>query len=191
MPRKVLFAEGGGVDALKSLHTSDKEGLGVLFEDEFGRVFRYVKNASSTGFTAAGCCLMKLGQTTPKAAFQRVLSPDVGTGPTTCLISMPAGVPVTGIGASGSSTGDHGWIQVAGPAKVSVWQSATAVDQEAGCMAAATVTSGAAWGKGYTSTIDTDTGGTVNMRGIQFAASLATTGAATAASALVIVKCLR
>jgi len=188
MPRKVLFGEGGGLEVL---NTSDKEGLGVLYENEFGQTFRYVKNAGSTALVAAGCCLMKLGQTSAKAAVQRVLSPDASTGPATCLITMPAGVPVTAIGASGSGTGAFGWIQVAGPKKATVWQSATAVDQEAGCHAIATSASGTAWGKPYTSTIDSTVGGTVQLRCVELIASLATTGVATAASALVEVKCLR
>jgi len=187
MARKILFAEGGG---LASLQTSDKEGLGVLYEDEYGRLYRYVKNAGSTALAAAGCCLRKLGQTTAKGVVQRVLSPDAATGPATCLMTMPAGVPVTAIAASGASTGDHGWIQVRGPARVSMMQSATAVDQEAGCISIGTMLSTGLWDKPVSSMVDTDGTPQVNFAHVRLAAALATTGVATAASAVVMVNCL-
>lgn len=190
MARKILFAEGGG---LTSLQTSDTEGLGVLYEDEYGRVYRYVKNAGSTALQQSTVCLKKLGQTTVKTVNARVLAPDAATGPATCLATIPAGVPVTGIGASGSGTGAFGWVQVAGPAKVTVWQSATATQQEAGCCAIAsgvTYSAGHCWDKAYTSTIDSTNGGTVFLNCVRIAESLATTGVATAASALVMIHCL-
>lgn len=190
MPKKVLFAEGGAVDGLVSLHTEDIEGLGALYEDVIGRVYRYQKNASSTGLTATGVCLKKLGTGSLKGTTQRVLHPSAATGPATCLVSMPAGMPVTGIGASGSSTGAFGWVQVAGPAKISMQQSATAVNQQAGCCVISTNTSTGYWGKAYTQTIDSTNGGVVLLQVAQLSESLATTGAATAASAYVNIRCL-
>ena len=193
MARKILFAEGGATDALKSVHTSDKEGLGVLYEDEYGRVYRYVKNAGSTALAAAGCCLKKLGATTAKGVVQRVLAPDAATGPATCLVRVAGGVPVTGICGSGSATGDHGWVQVSGPARVTIMPSSTAVDQEAGCCAIATTLFPATfpWGKGNTSTIDSTAGGVVTFNHVRFAASLgASTGVTTAHSGVVMVHCL-
>lgn len=187
MARKILFAEGGGI---ASLQTSDKEGLGVLYEDEYGRTYRYIKNAGATALAAAGCCLRKLGQTTAKGVVQRVLSPDAATGPATCLMTMPAGVPVTAIGASGAATGDHGWIQVKGPARVSMMQSATAADQEPGCVSIATMLSTGIWDKPLTSMIDTDGTPQIVQAFVRLAAALATTGVATAASAVVTVNCL-
>ncbi len=193
MPKKVLFAEGGGVDGLKSLHTSDKEGLGVLFEDEYGRIYRYVKNAGATSLQQSGVCLKKLGATTAKGTLQRVLAPDAATGPATCMPSVIAGVPVTGIAPSGSATGDHGWIQVSGPAKVTMWQSATPTQQEAGCLAiASSVTSAGVhcWDKPVTQVIDSTNGGSIWLNCVRLVESLTTTGVATAASAIVNIFCL-
>lgn len=191
MPKKVMFGVAGGVDGLVALHTSDVDNnLAAINEDEFGRVYRFVKNSSSTALVQNGCCLRKLGQTYPADAYKYVLSHDAATGPATCLITVPAGVPVTGIGASGSSTGDYGWIQVAGTRRVSMWQTATAAQQQAGCVAIGTTISTGYWDKPVTGTIDSTNGGTVFYAGVRLAASLATTGVATAASALVEVRCL-
>ncbi len=187
MARKTMFAEGG---CLTALQTSDVEGLGVLYEDKYGRTFRYVKNASATALVAAGCCFQKLGASTPAGAVQRVLSQDASTGPATCLVTVAGGVPVTGIAASGAGTGDHGWVQVEGPKKVTMWQTATAVQQEPGCCAIMSGLSTSAWDRPYTGVIDSTNGGTVNMRCVQVIAEPAATGVATAASTLVMVRCL-
>jgi len=185
MAKKILFQT-----ALTDLETADVEGLGALRE-ECNEAYRWVKNASATALIAAGCCLMDF-TTTAADIFKRVRSTDVPqTGPSTCFVHMPAGSPVTGIAASGASTGDHGWIQVAGIKRVDMRQSATATQQEAGCCAIAT---GIAvtldnWGKPYTGLISSS-GGSVNLRCVQLVASLATTGVATVASAIVQIRCL-
>jgi hypothetical protein len=178
--------------ALTDLETSDVEGLGVLREKSNGDVYRWVKNASGTALIAGGCCLMDF--TTTKAdIFKRVRSPNVPqTGPSTCLITMPAGSPETGIAASGANTGDHGWIKVAGIKKVSMRQSATAALQQPGCCAIATgiCVTNSEWGKPYTGVINSTVGGVVNLRCVQIVSALATTGVATVASAIVQLRCL-
>ncbi len=187
MPEKVLFAEGGNVDGLVSLHTEDKEGLGVVLRDEWGRGFRYVKNASATALVRHGCCLQKLSST-PLGSVRRVYAPD-GAAAATAVIHRPAGMPMTGIGKSGSSTGCFGWVQFEGPAKVSIWPSATAAQQVPGCVAIGTSTAGGGWGVGRPITIASTVGGEVFTKGIVFAAPLATVTPATMVTALVELRC--
>ena len=188
MARKTLFDVGGGLTALQ---TTDVEGLGSLFEDQFGNTYRYVKNAGATAVVAAGGCFRDLGQTTPKGVLKYILPCDAATGPATALITMGAGVPVTGIAASGTATGDHGWIQVAGTKKVTLMQTATAVDQQAGCRAILTGLSTGIWGKCATNTIDSTNAGVVYHNVVEVAVGIATTGVATAVSAICHIKCLR
>jgi hypothetical protein len=177
--------------ALTDLETTDLEGLGKEYEED-NKVYRWVKNSCGTALIAAGCCLMDF--TTTKAdIFKRVRNCDVPqTGPSTCLITMPAGSPVTGIAKSGASTGDHGWIQVSGIKSVSMRQSATAALQQPGCMAIATgiCVTNDEWGKPYTGVINSTVGGTVNLRCVSIVSALATTGVATVASAIVQIRCL-
>ena len=188
MGRKVLFDTG-----LTDLRTTDVEGLGVErdAQDGSGRIFRWIKNSSGTALIADGCCLMDF-TTTDGDAFKRVRSVDAAqTGPTTCLITMPAGSPEAAIAKSGASTGDHGWIQVHGIKKVSMRQAATAVQQEAGCYAIATTVcvTNDEWGKAFTSVLGSITVGKLFSRGIQVL-SPAATGVATVASFIVQIRCL-
>ncbi len=187
--RKVMFQT-----ALTDLKTTDIEGLGVLREDEFGKKYRWVKNASTlTALIAAGCCLMQV-TSVEGASFKRVLSPNaIGTGPSTTLITMPAGVPIAAIGPSGSATGDHGWILVEGLKKVSMRQTATATNGNPGCHAIATTicVTNSEWAAPVTSVINSS-GGSLDPRHVLIVDNTfgLTTGAATVASALVQVKCL-
>jgi len=182
---KVLFQT-----KLTDVDTADLDGIGRLREED-EKAYRWVKNSSGTALIAAGCALMDFTETAADI-FKRVRCTDVpSTGPSTCLVTMPAGSPVTAIGASGASTACHGWIQVAGIKRVDVRQSATAAQQEAGCYVIAT---GIAvtldnWGKPYTSIISSSGGG-VQLRCAQLVASLASTGVATVASAIVQLRCL-
>lgn len=187
MARKVLFQT-----ALTDLETTDVEGLGVEREDEAGNVYRWVKNSCGTALIAAGCCLMDF-VTTAADVHKRVRNSDVPqTGPATCMITMPAGSPITGIAKSGAGTGDHGWIQVAGIKQVSMRPSATDVQQAAGCLAIATAicVTNDEWGKPFTSVHGSATDTLHFVRGVQLVASLATTGVATVLSAIVQIKCL-
>ena len=113
----------------------------------------------------------------------------------TALVTMPAGSPVTAIAASGGiTTGDHGWIQVAGLKRVSMRQTATLTLQQPGCMAICTsvahTTASDNWAKPYTSVIGSVAGGTVNLRCASIVSQLATTGVQTCASAIVQLRCL-
>lgn len=179
--------------ALIQLEGSDVEGLGKLREDENSKAYRWVKNSSGTALVAGGSCLMDF-TTTAADIFKRVRSIHLAqTGPSTCLITMPAGCAVTAIAESGgTSTGDHGWIQVAGIKKTTIQQSATAALQSPGCCAIATSVglTYAEWGKPFTSVIGSVAGGQVALRCVQLASAVATTGIYTCASAIVQVRCL-
>lgn len=179
--------------ALTQLEGSDVEGLGQVREDEKGSAYRWVKNSSITALVAGGCCLMDF-TTTAADIFKRVRATHLAqTGPSTCLITMPAGVPLTAIAESGgTSTGDHGWIQVAGIKKLSIQQTATAANQSPGCRAIATSVglTYAEWGQAITSVIGSITVNQHNYRCITLASPLATTGVFTCASAICQVRCL-
>lgn len=168
--KKVFMTE------LTDLRDNDVEGLGILKHDEYGRIFRWVKNAGATDLVAAGVCLRKLGQTTPLAAEKRVLPADATAGPATCLKTMPAGVPITGIAASGATALCFGWIQVEGAKKVSMMQAATVTQQQAGCRAIATSLPTQLWGRPVTGVIDSTVGGAINLRCVEIIASHSTTG---------------
>ena len=186
MARKILFQT-----ELTDLELTDIEGLGVEREDENGKIYRWVKNSGSTALIAAGCCLMDF-TTTSADIYKRVRSSDVpATGPTTCLITMPAGSPVTAIADSGASSGCHGWVQVSGLKRVSMRQAATLTQQQPGCHAIATAicVTNDEWGKAYTSVIGSS-GGQVFLRSVEIVSQFATTGVATVLTAIVNIKCL-
>ena len=121
MAEKVLFQT-----KLADLNTSDVDGKGNLRVTAEGKKYRYVKNISATALVAAGACLKALTSVL-SAMNQNVRSVDTTTG-ATASIAIPAGVPVTAIAASGAGTGDHGWVHVAGPARVSNGRASTASD---------------------------------------------------------------
>ncbi len=118
MAEKVLFQTG-----LKALATSDVDGKGTLRPTEEGKVYRFVKNISATALVANGACLKALTSVLANMD-ANVRSVDTTTAATAQLY-LPGGVPVTAIAASGAGTGDHGWVQVAGPARVSMVMSDT------------------------------------------------------------------
>jgi hypothetical protein len=173
---------------LNELSKTDIEGLGALFPRD-GKTYRYVKNKCSTSLISGQGCIVGL-TTVEDAALCRVLSPD-GAAASTGLVTIPAGDPVTGIGPSGSDTGDHGWIQVQGIKTVRIMQMATAL--VGGCRAVATsvVPSTGSWGQGIMAPSATSAVTSYHYaRGIEILQPLATTGAATCCSALVDIQCL-
>jgi hypothetical protein len=189
MAKKVMFQT-----KLTELATTDVEGLGVLRDDEFGNVYRWMRNDAATALVAGGCCLANLSSAVASVD-QGVYSPDAATGGATALVHMPAGVPMTAIGATGSSTGCFGWIQVEGKRRVSLCPSATAAQQEPGCLVPATSVDklGAThnWGRPLSGTIDSTVGGNVNLRCLTLAGLVDTvTDLATAVSAAVYIRCL-
>lgn len=189
MARKILFQT-----QLTELNTKDVEGLSVLRDDEFGNVYRYMRNDAATALVAGGCCLSNLS-TSLVDLDKGVFSPDAATGGATALMHMPAGVPMTAMGATGSSTGCYGWIQVEGIRRVSLAPSATAADQEPGCLVPATSVDLLAathhWGRPLSGTIDSTVGGNVNLRCLTLAGLVSgVTSLGTAVSAAVHIRCL-
>lgn len=119
MAQKVLFQT-----ALAGLDVTDIDGIGNLRHTPEGKIYRYVKNVGATALVRGGSCLKAL---TAAVAVQNkgVRSPDHATATAgTASMLIAAGVPVTGIGATGSTfTGAFGFVQVAGPARVSMLMS--------------------------------------------------------------------
>ena len=187
--RKVLFQT-----KLSDLETTDVEGLGVLREDELGNIYRWMRNDAATALMRAGSNMLNLSSSLASIE-KSFYSPDAATGGATALVHMPAGVPVTAIGATGSSTGCYGWMQQAGTCRVSISPTATAADQEPGCALVGTsvelLGATGCWGHPRTGTIDSTAGGIVNLRCLVIAGLVDTvTDLATAVSAAVYVRCL-
>lgn len=184
MARKILFQT-----QLTELATTDIEGIGVIREDEFGDLYKWMRNDASSAINRYGACFEKFTSVLSDVG-KCILSPDAATGPATAQVTMPAGSPMTNIGASGSSTGCYGWVKIQGKKKLNVYQSATAAQQKAGCYFAltSTVPATGAMDKPYTSVISSS-GGDVMMRGFTIANSILTTGVATAVSAIAYVRC--
>ena len=110
--------------ALSDLVTQDVSSeLGQIMEED-GKKYRFVKNISATALLYHGACLKAL--TSVLGAVNKFVRSTNTATAKTAQLSIPGGVPVTGIAASGSNTGDHGWVQIAGPAKVSMVVSDTA-----------------------------------------------------------------
>lgn len=142
------------------------------------KVYRFVKNAGATALSRTGPCL-ELATSVEAAAKKRVISND-GAGAATAAVERAAGQPMTAIAKSGSDTGDHGYVVVAGAKRVSVQQLATALDIGMVCVASQAITS--AW-------LADDVYVTATNHAV-IVKKVATTGAATAASALVDIKCI-
>ena len=122
MAEKVLFQT-----TLTQLSKTDIEGIGTL-RRENDATYRWVKNASAyTALVAGGSCVKyNLYPATASEITKRVYTPD-NTLAVTCYQTLPAGVPVTGIGISGSGTGCFGWVKVQGVEAVKVTAGGTAV----------------------------------------------------------------
>ena len=176
---------------LDGLRTNDEEVIGSLYPHK-GKIYRWVKNAGSTALQAAGACL-----TLPTASidqtYKRVVAPT-GAGPSTAASGSfldAGGVPVAAIGPSGSDTGEYGWIQVKGPKKVSMLQSATAADQYVGSISIP-YDSDANWNRPI-SPVGTPTtliAEAIAVKRLTLARVWSTTGPTTAYSALVDIQCL-
>lgn len=168
---------------LDQVRTNDEEVLGSLYPHK-GKIYRWVKNAGSTGLTANAVCLSVITSVADNA-LKRVIAPS-GAGPSTAVVHMPAGMPVTGIPASGSDTGDHGWIQVKGVASVKQQQLTTAL--VAGSFSIASSAIDDAWASNTVP--DSASDAKVYGRRVQLLAPVATTGAATAVSVAADIQCL-
>jgi len=171
---------------LTDLATGDREGLGSIFRRD-GKVYRWVKNAGATALVRDGCCLTMITSVEGNA-FKRVKSPD-GAGAKTAPLTMPAGVPMSNIGASGSNTGAYGWIQVAGPRKVSII--GTGADSAIGYIAVATSQQPATapWASPLAPTADSGSTAYAYAKKV-VVLSPVSDEAATADSAIVDIQCL-
>lgn len=187
MAEKVLFQA-----ALTALKTEDTEGRGRLRHYSDGRIYRWVKNISATALLYHGACLKALTSVLGEME-KNVRSTDTATAATSQL-SIPAGVPVTAIGASGSSTGDHGFVQVAGPARVSmvVSDTASAASGWPGWTAIATnlPATDAGWDVPEAPTANSASVAYIRLKGVRLLAKFAEGTAAAARSAAVEVMCL-
>lgn len=168
----------------------DKRGDIRYTED--GKVYRFVKNVSATALKYHGACLKALTSVLSEIN-KNVRSTDTATA-ATAQLTVPAGVPVTAIGASGSSTGDHGWIQVKGPARVSMVMSdtASAGSGAAGLIAIATNLPATDVGWDVPEQLSADSANTayIYVKGVRLAARLAEGTAGAARSAAVEIDCL-
>jgi hypothetical protein len=174
--------------ALTELSTVDDEVIGSLYPHK-GKVYRWVKNSGSTSLTQNAVCLVVITSVTENM-FKRVIAPS-GAGTTTGLVGVPAGMPVTGIGPSGSATGDHGWIQVKGPASIKQQQLTTAL--VAGSLSIASSTYDSAWASNVFPSADSANMSYVRAYGtrrVELLQPVATTGAATAANVVADIQCL-
>lgn len=170
---------------LDELATGDREVLGSLYPHK-GKIYRWVKNAGITALTLKATCLSRLTSVVDNID-TRVIAPS-GAGTSTGAVIVPAGVPMAAIAASGAATGDHGWIMAKGVTKACVQQLTTAL--AVGDYAIASSTYDAAWASVHKPTADSASTANIYARKVMLMQSVATTGAATAVSAIVDVQCL-
>lgn len=177
---------------LNELRTYDAEVAGSVYRKD-GRAYRWVKNAGATALKAAACCLQMItgvegGMNT------RVVAPD-GAAAATSVISLPAGKPMTAIGASGTDTGDWGWIQCQGYAKVTLAKSSAAMVAGAIAVGTSGMPATHPWGRVEAPDLDglgADATGAfiVSGRRVVLMQAIAATNPATAVSCLVDIQCL-
>jgi len=178
---------------LSELRTNDEQVIGSLYQVR-QKTYRYVKNAGSTALVARASC-SELLTSVEDGMKTRVISPDIASGACTASVYMPAGMPVTSIGGSGSGTGCYGWVQCKGPAKVSVIRTSNAIAIGSFAIGTGTYPASAAFGIPFIPSADSSIlsySGSGRTRGVIIMSAMAeTTGAVThAASALVDIQCL-
>lgn len=172
---------------LTELRTNDEQVIGSVYMTKT-KTYRFVKNAGSTSLIARASCMEML--TSVEGGMKtRVISGD-GMGTSTAFVGLPAGMPVSAIGPSGSDTGCYGWIQAKGPAKVSIHQMATAIAAGSFAIGTSALPASQPFGKPYVRTADSATTAKLYTRGIIMMQAIATTGAATAVSAIVDLQCM-
>ncbi|KKM16893.1 hypothetical protein LCGC14_1681250 [marine sediment metagenome] len=172
---------------LTELRTNDEQVIGSVYEVK-NKTYRFVKNAGSTDLVARASC-MEMLTSNEDGMKTRVIAGD-GMGTSTAFIGLPAGMPVAGIGKSGSGTGAFGWVQCKGPAKVSIHQMATAIAAGSFAIGTSVLPASQPFGKAYIRTADSAATAKLYTRGVIIMEAIATTGAATAVSALVDIQCL-
>ena len=176
---------------LTELRTNDEQVVGSVYQVK-DKYYRWQKNAGATALVARASCLTVM-TSVESGMNTRVVQPD-GVAAATSSIGMAAGMPMSSIGASGTDTGDYGWVQCKGPAKVTIAQAATAQTVGAISVATSALPATAAWGAGTTEDYSVPADGTTAIavcgRRVVLMQAIATTGAATAVSALVDIQCL-
>lgn len=169
-----------------------KDNLGELRYEDDGKVYRFVKNISATALVRDWACLKALTSNPDKLNWN-VRSVDTTTA-ATAQLSIPAGVPQTAIAKSGSTgTGDCGWIQVAGPARVTmvVSDTANAASGWPGRIAICTnLPATANWDVPESTSANSASTGYLYVRGVRMVAKMAEGTASNARSAAVEVMCL-
>lgn len=174
---------------LNELRTNDEQTIGSEYQER-SSVWRWQKNVGATALKAKACCLQVITSVI-KNYNTRVIAPD-GAGPTTGIVTMPAGMPMSSIGKSGSDTGAYGWVQCKGPAKVTLLQSSGGY--KAGAMAVGTSSKPATfpWGRAIAPMSDVAVQSTMFVVGrrIVLIESMAVTAVDTAVSAVVDLQCM-
>jgi len=176
---------------LTELRSSDEQVVGSVYQKK-NKYYRWQKNAGATALVARACCLQMV--TSVEAGMNtRVIQPD-GVGDGTASVGMPAGMPMSAIGASGTDTGAFGWVQCKGPAKVSLAQKASALTVGSICIGTSALPASAAWAhiaaEDYSIGADETAAVALCGRRVVLMQAVATTGAETAVSALVDIQCL-
>jgi hypothetical protein len=94
------------VTQLTDTESTDVEGVGVIREDKYGRLYRWVKNRNATAFTAKQPVCYDVGNVGSISLFKSVNSP------VTADLMCAAGIAMTAIAASGGIC--YGWVQIYG-----------------------------------------------------------------------------
>ena len=177
---------------LNALRTNDEQTIGSKYDVGL-KTYRYVKNAGTTALIARASCAELL--TSVEAGMKtRVISPGVMSGANTAIVGLPAGMPVTSIGGSGTNTGAFGWVQCKGPAKVTVLRTSNAVTVGSFAIGTGTYPASAPFGIPYAPSADSSgnaLSGIGRSRGVFIMSALAAVSTVTASvSALVDIQCL-
>jgi len=179
---------------LTGLRTSEEDQVLGSEYNHKGKTYRFVKNAGITDLQTVGACLT-VNTSIANNIGKRVVAPS-GADPSTGAVGSvlnAAGVPMTAIQQSGSDTGDHGWVQVAGSRRVTMTQSATAADQYVGALAIASQALDGGWGRPILAAglaqPATATPELFASRRVMLVDIHASTGAATTFSAVVDIQC--
>jgi hypothetical protein len=181
--RRMIVGEG-----LQYLESTDVEGVGHEWEDPRGAIYRWVKNVSATALVRNGACLKNLRSNWDDID-KYVRSVDTTTA-ATAQLSIPAGVPMTAIAASGGDC--FGWIQVEGLKRVNMVMSDTtaAASGWPGRLSIATnLPATAFWDVPIEPTATSAAAISVYTKGVRLMAQLRPGTASTVRSASVMVEC--
>lgn len=108
--------------ALIDVKKTDVEGVGVLRYEAEGKIFRWVKNRSTTtAIVAKQPVCYNEGNTGTIAIYQSVNEPESGN------IMLAAGLAVTALVASATNALCYGWVQVQGYFQDAIVDSNTAI----------------------------------------------------------------